>query len=153
MSDGIFRAINVSNIETIDVIEKTLDENWIYTDTLYWNSAFRNKQKHTSVDLKWYNLKDFKYNRIFADNIKESVRSTMQFSTDEELLECLCNTKFSEGTNKYTIIDRKLYIKPRIKITFISGQNQYIYFDSTSKAIEYIGELKRKMDKETLIYC
>lgn len=152
-NETIFRAINTSNIETIEVLEKTIIKRWEYTDILYWETSFLNRKKHIKVDTKWYCIEDFKCSRIFADSNQEALENTQQFETDDELLEYLGNQKHSEGTNKYVIIDKKLYIKPRIKITFISGQTQYIYFDNTTKAIEYVGLIKNKMDKEILIYC
>lgn len=151
MSENIFRAINTDNIETMCVFKKALVENWQYTDSLEWKKFF-SKKTSIKVELKWYDIKDFKYNKIFSSNKQEAIKNTKQFYTDEDLINYL-NPEEYIINHKYMILNKKVYIKPHIRITFISGQKQYIYFDSTTKAIEYVGELKRQMDKKTLIFC
>lgn len=152
MTKSLFNAVNSDNIETIEVFDKIKEKNWEYTDTFKWKTSFLNKDKKLKVPLKWYNIGDFESLSEIISDKKSIIKNIKQFVDGDDLLKYLGNIEHQEGSNKYFIIDDTLYIKPRIKITFVSGQSKFIYFNNPTRAVEYVSELKAKIEVSHIIY-
>lgn len=138
--------LNSNNIETIEILDKKRIEEWKFTNVLKWTSLFWKRERYINVDLKWYNITEFKILGSISDK-KDAAKRITQFSTDQELLHYL-----NQDNNKYTILKYTVYLKPCVRITFISGKYLIKYFDSMIKATEYVDDLKSKMKKEMIIY-